>query len=245
MMTETHWLACTDWDVMLHFFHRMASNRQWCLFACACCRRIWHLHADSRSRAAVEVCEHFADGQATEEEVAAARTAAEAAWNDACATLRDTDYPSAQAYMSFTCKPGDNVRSMANYPAAAAEIHAAGAATGPNPASAAEAAAWAAVSPAVWKLSEHAAGFASFETVRKVEEVAQCHLIRDIFGNPSRPPECDSRWLDWRHGCVWKLPKVSTTIVPSTACPSSPTHWRTQAVPTRTSWAIAGDRGRM
>ena len=48
------------------------------LFACACCREIWPLLTDERSRAAVEIAEQYADGVAGD---AILRTARDGAWH--------------------------------------------------------------------------------------------------------------------------------------------------------------------
>jgi hypothetical protein len=64
-MTESEWLACTDPKDMLAFLHDgKATDRKWWLYACACCRRAWHLLRDARGRRAVDVAESYAEGQA-------------------------------------------------------------------------------------------------------------------------------------------------------------------------------------
>jgi hypothetical protein len=64
-VTEAEWLAATDPQLMLEHLevNRARSDRKLRLFACACCRRIWRLFSDVRSRRAVELAEAFADGQ--------------------------------------------------------------------------------------------------------------------------------------------------------------------------------------
>ena len=54
-------------------------GREWRLYAVWCARRVQHLMTDQRSIAAIEVVQRFADGEATDDELAAARAAAWAA----------------------------------------------------------------------------------------------------------------------------------------------------------------------
>jgi hypothetical protein len=79
-VTEAEWNACTAPQAMLAFVQEagLLSERKARLFAVACCRRIWHLLTDERSRRAVEVAEAFADGVASEGDVAGA---ARGAWD--------------------------------------------------------------------------------------------------------------------------------------------------------------------
>lgn len=72
-MTEAEWLACDDPRPMLEFLDGKADERRLRLFAISCCRRIWGLLIDGRSRRAVEVAEQYAEGTATAGQLNAAR----------------------------------------------------------------------------------------------------------------------------------------------------------------------------
>ena len=74
-MTEQDWLASEDPAVMLAYLDRRhpetahvpiigLSDRKLRLFACACCRQVWHLLTDERSRKAVEFMEGWDDSLA-------------------------------------------------------------------------------------------------------------------------------------------------------------------------------------
>jgi hypothetical protein len=75
-MNEQQWLTSADADALLAFLRLGVSIRQLRLFACACCRRIWHVLTPT-SRRAVEVVERSADGLATAVELAEAIEMAE------------------------------------------------------------------------------------------------------------------------------------------------------------------------
>ncbi len=103
-MTEAQWLAGWDAAAMVRHLTRhapaqggdglwvrrpspLASDRKLRLFAVACCRQVWHLLQDGRSRHAVEAAERHADGRAAGEDLAAVCQDARAAvWGAAPGT---------------------------------------------------------------------------------------------------------------------------------------------------------------
>jgi hypothetical protein len=75
-LTAEQWAECTRPSPMINHLEQFAapSERRSRLFGCACLRNIWQA-LDRRCREAVEVAERFADGQADVDQLAAALTA--------------------------------------------------------------------------------------------------------------------------------------------------------------------------
>jgi hypothetical protein len=88
-MTEAEWLTCCDVARMLCHLRQEArvtrfpkGRRKLQLLACGCCRQVWELIEDRRSRRLVELVERLADPAelaAAEEAARAAKLAADAA----------------------------------------------------------------------------------------------------------------------------------------------------------------------
>src|SRR5262249_24535626 len=76
-MTEAEWLACANPTPMLEFLRGKASDRKLRLFASACCRRLWHIVTQERSRKAIEMLERYVDGQTGQIELSRAVRGAE------------------------------------------------------------------------------------------------------------------------------------------------------------------------
>jgi hypothetical protein len=188
-MKEQEWLACADPGEMLCFLEnkqKKPPKRKWPklterkqqLFACACCRRIWHRLDDERSRRAVEVAERCADGSVTDEELVAAAADAYAAATDD--RSYDNDAVGAPEYAAlYTIGIYDSTGAISTMTPSF------------NAWNAAENTAWAISNGASLKAPDEGA----WEAACCADELAQADLVRDIFGNPFCPVALDPSWL--------------------------------------------------
>jgi hypothetical protein len=176
-MTEAEWLACIDPQRMLKQLWGKVSDRKHRLFAVACCRRIWQLLSDERSRQAVEIAERYADAEATADELETASDAASAVWET-------------EQEQALTEGTWDRESLSPPYTASAAAYNVA--------------------IPLGWW-----GGAPAFvppdEIIREViadgaaERVAQCALLRDIFGNPFRSVSVDPSWPRWNDRTIPRI----------------------------------------
>ena len=97
-------------DALLYFCAEPQYDREWRLLMVAYARRVQHLNTDSKVKHAIDVAEQYANGEATDEELNAARTAAwdaagsaagsaasAAAWDAASAAARTAARDAASA----------------------------------------------------------------------------------------------------------------------------------------------------
>src|SRR4051812_8660182 len=90
-MTEEEWQAANNPRPMFRSLEGKVSERKLRLFCVLCCRRIWHLLTDERSRDAVVVAERLSDGLADENERASAESQAGQAAHEAVLARQGSD----------------------------------------------------------------------------------------------------------------------------------------------------------
>jgi hypothetical protein len=206
-MTETEWLACRYPNPMLDSLQEDLSDRKLRLFACACCRHIWHL-LGREARDAVQVAERFADGMVGSDHLAAAfatlwpsvrRDLTRFPWDiwvrrsagvmaAAAATATATVAPESAKWRQWWCSLADgNVPPWDHAARALAQ-------------------------EALPETSRDEALIEEFEALSRIHEEVleqaywyQADLLRDIAGNPFRTVVVDDAWLRWRDGTVTKI----------------------------------------
>jgi hypothetical protein len=181
-MTEADWLTCADPDLMLDYLDGKVADRKLRLFACAVCRRLWHLITLRPCRRAVEVAERFADGLATAEECDAANDEAfnarpmwldgnwPAAWAAApppmALAAAETASRAAQALSKVTAEPLRRLGYASVYTGATTDAR-----------------------KAAWDNFEAALQASELRTQKE-----HADLLREIIGNPFRPRAVQAEW---------------------------------------------------
>jgi hypothetical protein len=271
-MTETEWLTAADPHAMLIFLQPPAGS--WLMrllvglhftrpeprvhkfehFACACCRRLWELLPDARSRTAIEVFENYAAGFASHKELRLAASAAAAAAQEADAPRPATASRLAAAQAraaeavagAFDAHEGAHLAANWAREAIRAWAHGPGFQKG-------------AYVEKKWQRKKRAkkarpprqvAQVHEGETEWQAERQAQCDMLRDIVGNPFhsvtidraalRPKVVDLARTIARSRAFQDLPRLADALEEA-GCTEAPLlqHCRAPGLHVHGCWALA------
>jgi hypothetical protein len=198
-MTETEWLSATDPTPMLEFLRGNVSDRKLRLFAVGCCREIWPLLRDERSREVVEVVEQHIERLATDDQLRSASTEAGRAFDSLKEQVFASIVGADLAHQAIVLPQG--LFDLTDIQTAR-DAH--GAVDSDLVVQAASA-----VLNATWLETElQATGYSHLDNAidvanlasycapnQELEKIAQASLLRDIFDNPFRPVSFNPSWL--------------------------------------------------
>jgi hypothetical protein len=212
-MTEDRWwLDCKQLRPMLSQLRWAMNPRKKRLFLVACARRIWDRYTDQRSTQAIETAEAFADGRCTKSDLAGAREAASRAREKAVAAtqaatkVRDEIFAAREEDPNRSLLwPDDPIVQAAwrSWYSVVWTEHAA------------EVAVWVSraavpsLATVTARIREIVAGYSDdYAPAKKREEVAQCDLLRDLFGDPNHRPFLSRTCLRWNGNTLARLAQV-------------------------------------
>jgi hypothetical protein len=186
-MTDVEWLACEEPTPMLCALRGKASERKLHLLIVGCCRRLWPLLREDAMRNAVEVGEAHADDadfneQAEYYDAVAKPLLKEISPEMHKGTVFVKDY-GRQCLIQLVLGPLT--------PIGGCTLTVAG--TADTLVRAVEAVGWHAAEQPPRLVARWAEVRRQEASTR--EQMGQCNLIRDIFGNPFRPATIDPAWV--------------------------------------------------
>jgi hypothetical protein len=183
-MTEAEWLACTEPDEMLEYLRTKASERKLRLFTCACCRRVFEMLADDRSRSGLEAAEYYADNLGSLAENSEVREGCLRAMEDAAGDSESAELGHAKWHAACAA-------------VCCTEIHLG----------------WCTARASSQEVRQAEACYCHESDNPGVEVpfpepeadgTAHAELLRDIIGNPFSPSKLDPSWLGWNGGAIGK-----------------------------------------
>ena len=170
----------------LHLFHEACGERRLGLFAVACCRGLWPYLTGPSTRQLLETVEQYLDGLVCEDALAAEITATfEGLYEQEEERSRREAQASESVEILLIQVTGHSLTLYGDirsgeecYEDIEHRLHG---------------------------LRKAAAGKRSASAMTK-EAGQQSHLLRDIFGNPFRPPlALDPTWLAWNDGLIVRM----------------------------------------
>ena len=180
-MTESEWLSSTNTRSLLEYIVQMSPGRKHWLFACACCRSVWHLLSNA-AQEFVEDVERSADGQGTVADLIVRFQGSDpyqhfrplpiVGGNQAAEAVRSLSWP------LLSCSSSTGICEVKGFPFFVGSVSLSSA--------------------------EALAKTVSWAEARN----PQADLIRDVFGNPFRTAAISPSWQKWNDGTVVKIAQV-------------------------------------